>query len=35
VLLFEFFPLFVAILSLIVGIVLYVRDREARRRGED
>ena len=32
---FELFPFFVAILSVIVGIVLFVRDRDARRRGED
>ena len=35
VLFFELFPLFVMVVSVIVGIVLFVRDREARRRGED
>jgi hypothetical protein len=35
VLLFELFPFFVAIVSVIVGIVLYLKDRGARSRGED
>jgi hypothetical protein len=30
-LLFEFFPAFVMLVSLVVGIWLYVQDREARR----
>ena len=34
-LLFEFFPLFVMLVSVVVGVWLFVIDRQVRRRSDD